>query len=229
MGQEIVYHTVKSAGRRHQQRDRQCLHRREGLCAAGKRRRRRQKPSADPGGQCAGGFHRRDRHAASDGQDRRRRIEWRRSFRDRAGRNSARKGDHDDGYPAKGGRCARLTIGGKTVTIGGMCKGSGMIHPNMCTMLCFLTTDAASLQGAAAGSPVRGCEGYLQYDFRGRGYLYERYGAAAGKRPGRKSRDHGENEDYQAFCGSSPRSVIRRWPKRSQETAKAPQRCLRSR
>ena len=33
-------------------------------------------------------------------------------------------------------------IGGKTVTIGGMCKGSGMIHPNMCTMLSFITTDA---------------------------------------------------------------------------------------
>ena len=32
---------------------------------------------------------------------------------------------------------------GKTVTIGGMCKGSGMIHPNMCTMLSFITTDAA--------------------------------------------------------------------------------------
>ncbi len=32
-------------------------------------------------------------------------------------------------------------IGGKTVTVGGMCKGSGMIHPNMCTMLGFVTTD----------------------------------------------------------------------------------------
>ncbi len=32
-------------------------------------------------------------------------------------------------------------IGGKTVTMGGMCKGSGMIHPNMCTMLGFITTD----------------------------------------------------------------------------------------
>lgn len=32
-------------------------------------------------------------------------------------------------------------IGGKTVTIGGMCKGSGMIHPNMCTMLGFIMTD----------------------------------------------------------------------------------------
>ncbi len=38
--------------------------------------------------------------------------------------------------------CAVFEIGGKTVTIGGMCKGSGMIHPNMCTMLSFITTDA---------------------------------------------------------------------------------------
>lgn len=34
-------------------------------------------------------------------------------------------------------------IGGKTVYIGGIAKGSGMIHPNMATMLCFITTDAA--------------------------------------------------------------------------------------
>lgn len=34
-------------------------------------------------------------------------------------------------------------IGGKTVKIGAMCKGSGMIHPNMCTMLGFIMTDAA--------------------------------------------------------------------------------------
>lgn len=36
-----------------------------------------------------------------------------------------------------------LELGGKKVTIGGMCKGSGMIHPNMCTMLSFVVTDAA--------------------------------------------------------------------------------------
>ena len=35
------------------------------------------------------------------------------------------------------------TIGGKTVRVGGISKGSGMIHPNMATMLCFVTTDAA--------------------------------------------------------------------------------------
>ncbi len=36
-----------------------------------------------------------------------------------------------------------LTLGGVPVRIGGIAKGSGMIHPNMATMLCFLTTDAA--------------------------------------------------------------------------------------
>lgn len=35
----------------------------------------------------------------------------------------------------------KIMIGGKEVTLGGMCKGSGMIHPNMCTMLAFVTTD----------------------------------------------------------------------------------------
>ena len=34
-------------------------------------------------------------------------------------------------------------VTGKTVRIGGMCKGAGMICPNMATMLCFITTDAA--------------------------------------------------------------------------------------
>jgi glutamate N-acetyltransferase/amino-acid N-acetyltransferase len=36
----------------------------------------------------------------------------------------------------------QIELDGHTVTIGGMCKGSGMIHPNMCTMLGFVTTDA---------------------------------------------------------------------------------------
>ncbi len=36
-----------------------------------------------------------------------------------------------------------VTLGGKTVILGACCKGSGMIHPNMATMLCFMTTDCA--------------------------------------------------------------------------------------
>lgn len=38
---------------------------------------------------------------------------------------------------------AEFEVDGVTCTIGGMCKGSGMIHPDMCTMLSFLATDAA--------------------------------------------------------------------------------------
>ena len=41
---------------------------------------------------------------------------------------------------------AEAVVGGKTVHIGGIAKGSGMIHPNMGTMLCFLTTDCAISQ-----------------------------------------------------------------------------------
>jgi glutamate N-acetyltransferase/amino-acid N-acetyltransferase len=37
----------------------------------------------------------------------------------------------------------QVEIGGETVTVGGVAKGSGMIHPNMATMLAFVTTDAA--------------------------------------------------------------------------------------
>lgn len=50
---------------------------------------------------------------------------------------------------------AVIEVGGKQVTIGGMAKGSGMIHPNMCTMLAFITTDAViakeTLQKALSG------------------------------------------------------------------------------
>jgi glutamate N-acetyltransferase/amino-acid N-acetyltransferase len=42
---------------------------------------------------------------------------------------------------------ARVEIGDRTVTVGGTAKGSGMIHPNMGTMLAFLTTDAAVEKG----------------------------------------------------------------------------------
>ena len=41
----------------------------------------------------------------------------------------------------------QIELNGITVTVGGMCKGSGMIHPNMCTMLGFITTDIAISKG----------------------------------------------------------------------------------
>ncbi|HVB76761.1 MAG TPA: bifunctional glutamate N-acetyltransferase/amino-acid acetyltransferase ArgJ [Candidatus Nitrosotalea sp.] len=48
----------------------------------------------------------------------------------------------------------RLTLGGREVNVGGMAKGSGMIHPNLATMLAFITTDAAVETGWCA-SQVR--------------------------------------------------------------------------
>ncbi|ANE46731.1 N-acetylglutamate synthase [Paenibacillus swuensis] len=51
--------------------------------------------------------------------------------------------------------CVRVSVGGKDVYIAGAAKGSGMIHPNMATMLGFITTDAliepADLQGLLSG------------------------------------------------------------------------------
>jgi glutamate N-acetyltransferase/amino-acid N-acetyltransferase len=41
----------------------------------------------------------------------------------------------------------QLAVGGATITISGFCKGSGMIHPNMATMLAVITTDAAAEPG----------------------------------------------------------------------------------
>jgi acetylglutamate kinase len=49
-----------------------------------------------------------------------------------------------------------VQLGGKTVTLAAMCKGSGMIHPQMATMLCFIATDASlspqALQAALQGA-----------------------------------------------------------------------------
>jgi glutamate N-acetyltransferase/amino-acid N-acetyltransferase len=45
---------------------------------------------------------------------------------------------------------AEVDVGGVAVRIGGMCKGSGMIHPNMATMLAYITTDAAVESGLMA-------------------------------------------------------------------------------
>ena len=59
-----------------------------------------------------------------------------------------------------------FTLGGKTCRLGGIAKGSGMIHPNMATMLVFLTTDAAispaMLQKALSGD-IAGTFNRLRY------------------------------------------------------------------
>lgn len=52
----------------------------------------------------------------------------------------------------------RARINGRTVTIGGMAKGSGMIHPNMATMLGYLTTDASITRTALQRALVRAAD-----------------------------------------------------------------------
>ena len=57
-----------------------------------------------------------------------------------AGNEAARAIMTTDTHPKE--VAVSFEIDGKTVTVGGMSKGSGMIHPNMCTMLAYVTTDA---------------------------------------------------------------------------------------
>ena len=53
---------------------------------------------------------------------------------------------------------ATVEVGGVTVTVGGTAKGSGMIHPNMATMLAFVTTDAAVEEGCLRETLSRATE-----------------------------------------------------------------------
>jgi glutamate N-acetyltransferase/amino-acid N-acetyltransferase len=58
-----------------------------------------------------------------------------------AGHSAARAIMTTDTRPKEA--AAHVEVGNKMITIAGMCKGAGMIHPNMATMLAFLATDAA--------------------------------------------------------------------------------------
>lgn len=60
---------------------------------------------------------------------------------ERGGHDAARAIMTTDTRPKEA--AARIVVNGRTVTIGGMAKGAGMIHPNMATLLAFVTTDAA--------------------------------------------------------------------------------------
>ena len=57
-------------------------------------------------------------------------------------------------------------IGQRILTIGGMAKGSGMIHPNMATMLAYLTTDAAIAPAGTASRIDASRQRHLQLHFR---------------------------------------------------------------
>lgn len=94
----------------------------------------------------------------------------------------------------------RFEAGGSTITIGGMCKGSGMIHPNMCTMLSFVTTDAAiskELLQEALSEDIKDTYNMISVD--GDTSTNDTVLLLANGMAGNKEITE-KNEDYEAFC-----------------------------
>ena len=95
---------------------------------------------------------------------------------------------------------ASVEIGGKTVTVGGIAKGSGMIHPDMATMLVFITTDAAvtpAMLQAAVSADVRNTFNMISVD--GDTSTNDMLSVMANGLAGNPTID-GEGADYDAFC-----------------------------
>lgn len=93
-------------------------------------------------------------------------------------------------------------VGGKECTIAGMCKGSGMIHPNMATMLCFVVTDVAIshelLQKALSNDVV---DTFNMISVDGDTSTNDSVLLMANGLAGNEEITS-ENEDYKAFCGA---------------------------
>lgn len=93
-----------------------------------------------------------------------------------------------------------IELSGVKATIGAMTKGSGMIHPNMCTMLCYITTDAAitneMLAKALSASVV---DSYNMISVDGDTSTNDTCLVLANGLAGNKLIDC-ENEDYKTFC-----------------------------
>lgn len=93
-----------------------------------------------------------------------------------------------------------IEIGGRTVTLGGMCKGSGMIHPNMCTMLGFITTDVCitkELLQEALSEDIKDTYNMVSVD--GDTSTNDTVLLLANGQAGNPVIDS-KNGDYQAFC-----------------------------
>lgn len=93
----------------------------------------------------------------------------------------------------------QLEIDGKTVTIGGISKGCGMIHPNMATMLCFVTTDCA-ISSAMLQKAVKlaADQSFHMISVDGDTSTNDTFAALANGMAGNRLIDE-EGKDYQAF------------------------------
>lgn len=95
-----------------------------------------------------------------------------------------------------------IELGGKKAVVAGMCKGSGMIHPNMCTMLCFVTTDATishEMLQKALSDDVADTFNMISVD--GDTSTNDTVLVMANGMAGNKEITE-ENEDYKIFCGA---------------------------
>ena len=98
----------------------------------------------------------------------------------------------------------RVKLGGKEVTVGGMCKGSGMIHPNMCTMLAFVTTDvniSQKLLQEALSEDVKATFNMISVD--GDTSTNDTLLVLANGEAGNTEITE-KNEDLSDFCGGAP-------------------------
>lgn len=93
-----------------------------------------------------------------------------------------------------------FTLGGKTCRIGAIAKGSGMIHPNMATLLCFLTTDAAissNVLHTALYDVIQDTLNMVSID--GDTSTNDMVSVIANGRAGNATIEKAEGEDYEAF------------------------------
>ena len=97
----------------------------------------------------------------------------------------------------------QFELGGKTCTVGAIGKGSGMIAPNMATMLAFYTTDAAVSPALLEKALKTVVPGHLQPDERGPGYFHQRHPDHHGQSglAGNPEITE-ENADYDAFVAA---------------------------
>ena len=93
-----------------------------------------------------------------------------------------------------------FTVGGKTCRMGAIAKGSGMIHPNMATLLCFLTTDAAIAAGVlhtALYDVIQDTLNMVSID--GDTSTNDMVSVIANGKAGNTVIEKAEGEDYEAF------------------------------
>ena len=122
-----------------------------------------------------------------------------------------------------------FTVGGKECRIGGICKGSGMIHPNMATMLVLHHDRLRHLPCHAAEGALDRHRQHVQHGLRGRRHVDQRHGDSPGQRPCRKRGDHGGGRRFHGLhAGAQHRDGVSA-AAASRATARARRSCSSAR